>query len=386
VQWKAPLPGLGTSTPIVWGDRVFVTSQLGGGPLDRRGAEFEEARAPREATGGKNGVELVVHCFDRGDGRPVWEHRIRVDGHLPAVHPKHNLASPSPVTDGRYVFFWFGTGQLVALDFRGNVVWEKHLARDGAPFDVLWGHASSPALHRDFLILQRDHPDQAYLLALDKLSGKEVWRIDRGSGLRSYSTPLVVETDSGALLLINSNDRLEARAPASGDLLWHAGDRTTLAIPMPVFAEGMVYASRGYSSGPYMAVRPGGRGDVSKTHVAWFHPTRAPYVSSLVYYEGIVYMATEGGVVTAIDARTGESLFRERLGGVFTASPVAADGRIYFLSEDGDTWVLAAGPKLRVLARNGLEERTLASPAISGGAILIRSDYHLFALGSTTSR
>ena len=168
---------------------------------------------------------------------------------------------------------------------------------------------------------------------------------------------------------------------ATGELLWHIQETNRFPIPMPVFHEGTIYTSRGYRSGPYMAIRPGGKGDVSKSHVMWRVDTGAPYVSSLVHYNGLLYMAGDVGVLSAIDAKTGQRVWQERTGGVFTASPVAADGKIYLLSEDGQTIVLAAGAQPRVLARNRLNARQLASPAISGGRIFIRTDDAVIAIG-----
>ena len=382
VAWKAPLEGLGTSSPIVWEDKVFLTSQTGEGPIDRRGAQFAGAPVARDYERDDDQVRFLVYAFRRSDGRLLWRYQFAAEGDLPAVHYKHSLASPSPVTDGESVYAWMGTGQLVALSLEGELLWQRHLGREYAPFVVQWGHGSSPALYGNLLYLLCDHPAGAYLLALDKRSGKEIWKVERGRGLRSYSTPFIFRTQGGDELIVNSSHRLESFDPETGDLLWYAGEPTALAIPMPVSHEGILYASRGYSSGPYASIRGGGRGDVSRSHVRWRFPTGAPYVSSLLYYEGLVYMANEYGIVRAIDAETGGLIWRERLGGVFTASPVAVDGKIYLLDESGKTVVLAAGRTFRIVAENVLGERSLASPAVSNGQILIRTDHHLFCIGN----
>ncbi|HXV63664.1 MAG TPA: PQQ-binding-like beta-propeller repeat protein [Vicinamibacteria bacterium] len=383
ILWKASLPGRGTSSPIVQDELVFVTLQLGSGPIDGRGAEFPEAVAPRADVVPTLRVTLVVRALDRRDGHTVWEHRLDAGDKnaLPAVHPKHNLASPSVVTDGESVFAWMGTGQVLALDLRGNLRWEKDFARQYGPFDVLWGHGSSPALYRDRIYLLCDHPRAAYLVALNKSTGEEIWRVERGEGIRSYTTPLVVRGPGGDELIVNGSDRIESYDLMDGKSLWHAGEPVTLAIPIPVHREGVLYASRGYSSGPYSAIRLGGRGDVSKTHVLWHVPTSAPYVSSLLLYDGLLYMATERGVVSAVDPESGKTVWRKRLGAAFTASPVAGDGKVFFLDEAGDAFVLRAGPRPELLARNPIEERTLASPAISGQTIFVRTDHHVFAIG-----
>ena len=390
IRWKAPLEGLGTSTPVVWGELVFLTSQVGVGPLDRRGAEFPEAVAARDYAGA-TGVTFIVHAIHRDDGRAVWQHRfgaVEPKNNLPSVHPKHNLASPSVVTDGERVYAWMGTGQLVALTMDGKLVWERHLGRDYAPFHVMWGHGSSPALYGNSIILLCDHLSGAYMVALDVSTGKEMWKVDRGEGIRSYSTPFVLQSPDHEQpeLIVNSSHRIESYDPTNGKLLWHAGERVTLAIGMPVYADGVLYASRGYSSGPYSAIRLGGRGDINDSHVKWHVPTRAPYISSLLYYEGLVYMATEGGIATVVDPETGKPVWRERLGGAFTASPVAGDGKVYLTNEGGETFVLEPGTPPKLLAKNALEERTLASPAISEGTLFIRSDEHLIAIGDDITR
>ena len=381
VAWKAPLEGLGTSSPVVWEGKIFLTSQIGVGQIDRRGAQFPGAPAARDYRRDDDEVQFIVYAFDRSDGRLLWRYRFAAEGSLPAVHYKHSLASPSSVTDGESVYAWVGTGQLVALSMEGELQWQRHLGQEYALFDVLWGHGSSPALYENLLYLLCDHPAGAYLLALDKRTGKEIWKVERGPGLRSYSTPFILRSADGDELIVNSSHRIESFDPETGELLWYAGEATTLAIPMPVSHDGILYASRGYSSGPYASIRGGGRGDVSGSHIRWRFPTGAPYVSSLLYYQGLVYMANENGIVTAIDAETGSLIWRERLGDVFTASPIAADGKIYLLGESGKTVVLEAGRTFRIVAENALSERSLASPAVSEGQIFIRTDQHLFCIG-----
>jgi outer membrane protein assembly factor BamB len=326
-----------------------------------------------------------VEAFDQATGRRLWEHRLQAEGPLPAVHDKHNLASPSPVTDGELVFAWFGTGQVVALDRNGKQVWQRHLGKEIAPFEINWGHSSSPALYGDLLILLCDHSPASYLLAVDKATGKDRWKVDRGKGRSSYSTPLVVETSSGPELIVNSSERIDAYDPRTGAFLWHTGDSNSFPIPMPVAEDGVIYATRGYRSGPYMAIKAGGRGDVSSTHVIWNVPTGAPYVSSIVQYQGLIYMATDNGILTIADASNGSKVWQGRVGGVFSASPVAADGKVYLQSESGETIVLRAGRDARIIARNTIGERTLASSAISNGQLILRTDAHLFCIGRTST-
>ena len=390
VAWKAMLAGQGVSSPIVSGNQIFVTSQVGSGVrapgnhprlVQGGNAEASGERALQAKAAADNRTFFVVEAFNRADGKRVWEHRLEALGTLPGVHDKHNLASPSPVTDGQMVYAWFGTGQIVALDMSGKLVWQRHLGTEISPFDVIWGHSSSPTLFEDSLILLCDHAPMSYLLAVDKRTGKEKWRADRGKGKLSYSTPLVVNAAGGPELIVNSSDRVDAYDPRTGAPLWHSGTTNRFPIPVPVFHDGMIYMSRGYRSGPYMAIRPGGKGDVSKTHVAWEAQTGAPYISSLVHDNGLIFMATDVGGVTVVDAKTGERVWQQRIDGIFTASPVAADGKIYFASETGETIVVRSARTPEVIARNDIGQRLMASPAISNGQIFLRTDDQLFAIG-----
>ncbi len=387
IAWKAELRGAGVSSPIVLGDRVFVTSQLGRGPR-QRGPRLVESGSPGDAgelplRGGDASQDLsfLVTAIDRVSGQTAWEYEFSAAGRLQSFHEKHNLASSSPVTDGERIYAWFGTGQIVALDTGGELVWEHHLGEEYAPFTINWGHGSSPVVYGDTLILLCYHERASYLLGLDAATGEVRWKVDRGRGVVSYSTPLVVETGDSAEIIVNSSQGISGHDPSSGELLWHIDEANRFPIPMPVEHDGVIYASRGYRSGPFMAFRPGGSGDVTDSSVIWRVGTGAPYISSLVYDDGLVYMIGDVGILTVTDAGTGERVWQERLGGVYSASPVAADGKIYLLSEGGETIVLAAGRQPRVIARNDLGVRQLASPAISGGRLFIRSDNMLFAIG-----
>jgi len=390
IAWKAPLGGLGVSSPIVAGNRIFVTSQIGSGvrspgnhPRLVQGADAAAAgeRALEARASADNRTFFLVEAFNRADGKRLWEYRLEAVGLLPGVHDKHNLASPSPVTDGQMVYAWFGTGQLVALDMNGRLAWQRHLGTEISPFDVVWGHSSSPTLFEDTLILLCDHAPASYLLAVDKRTGKQTWRADRGKGKMSYSTPLVVQAASGPELIVNSSERIDAYDPRTGALLWYTGTTNRFPIPVPVFHDGMIYTSRGYRSGPYMAIRPGGKGDVTASHIAWESQTGAPYISSLVHDGGLIYMATDVGGVTVVEARTGARVWQQRIDGIFTASPVAGDGKIYFVSETGETIVMRSGRTPEVIARNDIGQRLMASPAISQGQIFLRGDDQLFAVG-----
>lgn len=392
IAWKAPLAGLGVSSPIVWNDVVVATSQIGAGSRQPGmhptlvGAKDGERGLGRSINDGTareiTNVTFVVEAFSRSTGRRLWDHRIASVGTLRGVHDKHNLASSTATTDGALIYAWFGTGQLVALDFQGKVAWQRHLGQDVSPFDVNWGAASSPTLYEDLLILLCDHEPKAYLLALDKKTGKERWRAERGDGRTSWATPLVVPGPSGPELIVNSSERVDGYDPKTGALLWWADEPNRYPCPTPIFHEGVLYLNRGSRSGPFMSIRVGGRGDVTKTHVQWRVGSGAPYVASLLHYQGLLYMANDGGIATAVDATTGERLWQERTGGIFSASPVAGDGKVYLTSETGEVLVLEAGRSFKLIARNDMGVRIIASPAVADGQLFLRSDDQLFAVGT----
>jgi hypothetical protein len=396
IAWKAKLAGYGASSPVVTRGVVIVTSQVGSYAMRGRGyprlARDDQALAAREhAIGGARMPEgasggellLVVEAFRASDGSRLWEYRMPATGERPELHEKHNLATPTPVTDGERVYAWFGNGQVAAVDMEGREVWKRHLGQEYGTFLNDWGHGSSPALYKDTLILLCDHKPNAYLIALDKRTGKQRWKLDRGQDRVSHSTPVVVPGPNGDELIVNSSERIDAFDPSSGKPLWRAGSDRQTPIPSPVFHNGTIFLSRGYRNSDVLAVRPGGRGDVTASHILWRAPSGASYVPSILHYEGLLYMTNEVGVVTCADAATGQKVWQRRLEGIFFASPVAGDGKVYMLSETGETFVLRAGREPAVLATNDLGERFLASPAISGGRIFLRSDGTLFAIGSS---
>jgi len=406
IVWKVALAGLGGSSPIVMGDRVFVTSQLGNAAI-RGGSHPQLARddpslvvqenpmggrrsiaqtEPGEPQADSSKVYLVTEAFDRSDGNRLWEYRVLATGPFPELHEKHNLATPTPLTDGEHLYAWFGNGLIVCLNMKGRLQWSRHLGQEYSPFQIQWGHGSSPVLYKDLIILLCDHDQASYLLALDKRTGREKWKIDRATGQKSYSTPLVVSGPESDELIVNSSERIDAYNPVNGELLWHVGSPRQSPIPSPVFHDSMIYMSRGYRNSDFLAIRPGGRGNVTESHIRWRTPRGAAYVPSIIYYDGLLYMTSDIGYVTCADAGTGEQVWRQRLRGIFFASPAAADGKVYFVSETGETFVVRAGREPIILSRNNLGERLIASPAISRGNIFLRSDKNLFCIGNTFSQ
>jgi outer membrane protein assembly factor BamB len=393
IAWRAELGGLGVSSPIVWEERVFVTYQTGAGALRQgRHPTFVQEGNPAElgetplggarAEAKDDRIAFGVAAHAATDGRRLWSFTVEAEGDLPEVHEKRNLATSSPVTDGTHVYAWFSNGQIVALDMNGKLAWQRHLGKEHARFDLDWGHSSSPSLYRDRLILLCYNKSSSFLLALDKRTGKELWKVDRGQDLKSYSTPLVIETPQGAEVVVNSSENMEAFDPMTGKPLWKYTEPTRFAVPMSVYHDGVLYVSRGYRSGPYWALKTGQRGELTKDKLLWHVETGAPYTSSFVYSNGLLFMATEMGIVTCIDAATGERVWRERLGGIYSASPVAAGDHVYLFSESGETLVLKASRKPEVVAKNKLNVRVIGSPAFAGGRIFLRGDRQLVAIAA----
>jgi len=356
VLWKTALPGSGISNPIVWEDRVFVTSSEG----------------PQQD-------ELRLICLARDDGRELW--RLQLWGSAPTLYhaTKSSMASASPVTDGEHVFAFFGTGDVVCVDFDGGLVWQRSLASEYGAFENRFAASSSPLLYHDLLLLQCDHYGPSYLLAIDKATGADRWKADRPDVWLSWASPQLSPTGKGDEheLLVSGSHRLDAYDPLSGEKLWTVRGMGRECIPTPVFGRGLIYATSGPNA-LTLCIRPGGRGDVTDSHVVWSNPRGVPFVPSAILVGDDYYLVDDKGIGTCLDARTGKLRWRKRFGGAFTASPVAGDGKIYFCDEAGQTLVVTAGGEnFRELARNQLDEPIYASPAISQGRLFLRTAGHL---------
>jgi outer membrane protein assembly factor BamB len=363
IRWKTSIPGVGFSSPILWKDRLLCTSALDGG--ERRS----------------------VHCLDRKTGKLLWSRTVR-DQNPEPTSAMTGHAAATPVTDGRHVIAFFGNAGVVCYDLEGKLLWQRRLGE----FEVELGLASSPVLYRDRVILVCDHDGDrftsfdSFLIALDLRTGKPLWKTERRGLRRSWSTPLLVPGAGGKQeLVVSAQDALRGYDPDTGKPLWQVKGLTGWVAPSPVFGHGLIFAASG-KNGPVLAVRPGGRDDVTATRVAWRHPTGGPYVCSPLLYGDYLYVHNEQGILRCYQARTGKLLFKERLPGKFTASAVAGDGKVYVTNEDGTTYVLKAGPNFEVLARNALKEYTLASPALVGGQIFLRTEKHLYCIAALSRR
>lgn len=365
LAWRTTLPGPGHSSPIVWGDRIFLTA-------------FEPHGAIGNLIWWRSG-RLLVLCLDAASGRILWRHEVPTE-RIEELHSTNAPASPTPVTDGQRVYAYFGSFGLIALDLEGRKVWEKPLG----PFPNDWGSASSPILYGDLLLLNCDTDGDDFLLAVDKATGRTVWQASRNGATRAWPTPVVWSTEDGDQIVVSGSGRVKGYDPKDGREVWTVDGLTTWVTPTPVAADGLLYvASDGPGGNVIMAIRPGGHGNVTSSHVAWRYDQAAPYSSSPVVDGDYLYTVKNGGIMTCFDARRGSVVWQERLParGNYYASLLAGDGRVYALSEDGEATVVEAGRSFKVLASNALGERTMATPAISGGRVFLRSDQTLFAVG-----
>jgi outer membrane protein assembly factor BamB len=357
IAWKVAVPGDGWSTPIVVDNRVWLTTAV-----DR-------------------GQSLRVLALDAATGRALIDtevFRVRVGGD---VNPKNNRASPSVVTDGERVYVHFGAEGTAALTTAGEVVWKTTFA-----YDSQHGAGGSPILHGDLLILNCDGSDTAFVVALDKRTGKVRWKTERRSPYaQAYTTPLAIQVGNQNQIVSVGAFRAAAYDPVNGKEIWRVsyGDGFS-NVPRPVFGRGLVYIATGFQQASLLAVRPDGTGDVTKTHVAWTLTRGAPHTPSPLLIDNELYFVSDSGIATCVDAATGTVRWQQRLNGSFSASPVFAAGRIYFLSEQGVATVLAPGVEFKKLGTNSLDGVTLASMAVADQAIFIRSSTHLYRIQVAT--
>lgn len=351
IKWKSPLPGDGWSSPSISGGRIWLTAST------------------------DNGASLRLLCLDAKSGHIVSNTEVFRPGSGP-LHKKNNPASPTPILDKGKIYVHFGFHGTAAVDEKGKLLWTQKLN-----YEPQHGPGGSPALFEDMLIISCDGFDAQYVAALDTATGKVRWKTARGKGNQAYTTPLVIQTDGGPQVVSPGAHHAYAYDPRNGKELWYIEYGSGFSnVPRPVYAHGLVYICSGFFQPVLFAVKPSGTGNVTKTHVAWTFGRSIPLTPSPVVAGNEIYFVSDNGIGTCLDARTGELRWQRRLGGNYSASPLAADGRIYFLSEEGEAVVIAPGTEYKELARNQIDERTLASFAVSGSALFLRGDKHLFRI------
>jgi outer membrane protein assembly factor BamB len=390
VLWKTRVPGLANSSPIVWEDRVYLTTSVGqaGDPVFRTGLYGDVDPVGDE---GPQSWRLV--CVERTSGRVLFE-RVAHEG-PPRVkrHTKSTYANSTPATDGRYVVALFGSEGLYAFDMDGRLLWKKDLGvlDSGWFYDPTyqWGFSSSPVIHGESVIVQVDIQKGSFIAAWDLATGRELWRTPREE-ISTWGTPTIVG-GAPADELVTNGTTVRAYDPKTGSSLWSIGPNSEVTVATPVAADGIVYVTAGYPPvQPVYAVRVGARGKLdlpagqtASPSVAWSAATGGTYIPTPVVYRGHLYTLHNNGRLACYDAKTGELVYRTRVGsgGTFTASPVAADGRLFLATEEGDVHVVRAGPQYELVATNGVGEPVMATPAVSGGVLVLRTLKHLYGLG-----
>ncbi|MBX3744565.1 MAG: PQQ-binding-like beta-propeller repeat protein [Verrucomicrobiae bacterium] len=403
VAWKTDLPGRSWSSPIVWGPRVFVTTVVNSGESEepRKGLYFGGDRP--EPPGSEH--EWKVLCLDLETGAIAWERTVHRGLPPTPIHLKSSYGAETPVTDGQRVYALFGGIGLFALTPDGNPAWSRPLEPRRMRYG--WGTASSPVLHGGRLFLVNDNEERAELLAIEAATGRELWRVDRDEK-SNWATPFLWRNDRRTELVTPGSGAVRSY-DLEGRLLWSFSGMSGIAIPTPVAGSGLLFVSSGYVGDalrPLYAVRPGAQGDITLTpdetrnaFIAWSNPVGGPYNPSPLHYDGRVHVLYDRGLVSAFEAATGRLLYdRERLprGFAFTSSPWAANGRVFFLNEDGVCYVLRAGDSFELLHTNTLadDDMCMATPALAGDRLLIRTSARLYCLrtarpeagrGSTTN-
>lgn len=375
VAWKQETPGEGWSSPSVAAGRVYLTA-----------AVAAKAVAAKDDDPGDNDeskdLSLRALCFDAATGKPLWDVEVFTQAakDAPKIHTKNGHASPTPLVDGDQIIVHFGHQGIACLSTAGKILWRN---RD-IIYPPVHGNGGSPALVGERLIFSCDGGKDPFLAAVDRRTGDLLWKSPRECDMVkkfAFSTPLAIDVDGQQQVVSAGAGSVGGFDPATGREIWRVAYDGYSVIPRPVFGHGLIYISTGYDAPVVMAIRPDGKGDVTDTHVAWKLAKGAPNTPSLLLVGDELYMVSDRGIASCVDAKNGEVHWQQRIGGGFSASPIYADDRIYLLSEDGRGTVLAAGKKFEKLAENAIGERTLASYAVTNGSLFIRGDKHLYRIG-----
>jgi outer membrane protein assembly factor BamB len=386
VKWKVEIPGKGHASPIVWGDRVFILTAIEtdkpGKSQQSEGGQTAGRRGP-PTTNPSHVLRFTVLAIDRADGKTLWQRALREELPHEGIHTTGSWASNSPITDGEHVYAYFGSRGLYCLDMQGNLEWKKDLGdmstRRG------FGEGSSPVIQGDRLVINWDHEGQSFLIALDKKTGEELWRVNRDEPT-SWSTPLVVESGGSTQVVVSATNRVRGHDPQTGKLIWECGGMTTNAIPTPVAANGLVYVMSGFRGNALRAIRlAAAKGDITDSAaIAWKYDTDTPYTPSPLLYEDMLcFLKGNAAVLTCLNPKTGgEHFSRQRLDGIegVYASLVGGRDHFYVVGRNGTAAVVKHAPEFEVLAENTLEDGFSASPAIVGDEIYLRGHKYLYCI------
>jgi outer membrane protein assembly factor BamB len=384
VAWRIGIPGLGHSSPIVSGDRVYLTSAISEAPASQAVAVGDSERAGIDPAADQVPHRWQLIALDRASGNVIWSRTVQQGVPRAKRHVKSSHASATPATNGRVIVAMLDSEGLFAFDAEGKELWRKDLGvlklglADDPAYE--WGPASSPVIHGNTVLVQNDRYEDSYTMALDLLSGKELWR-SRRDELPSWATPLVHESGAGTLTVVTTSPRfIRGLDFATGRERWRVPDPDgQVKVSTPIAAGELTIATGGYPSGarPIVAIR------VKDGSIAWRHERGSPYTSTPLVYDGLLYIVTDNGILSAYQIADGARVYQTRLppvSGSFSASPVAADGKIYLAGEDGQVFVVRAGRQFALLASNDMRELCMATPALSGDLLLIRTKTRLYAL------
>ena len=393
IKWKTAIPGIANSSPVVWGDRVFaVTAISKAGDNTFKTGLYGDVKPVDDLSE----HQWKIYSLDKSSGKIVWERTAVTAAPRTKRHTKSSQASSTPVTDGRRIVAVFGSaGVLIAWDFNGKELWRVDIGAldSGWFFDPAfqWGHSSSPIIYRDSVILQADVQKGSYIAAWELATGKQLWKTPRTDEISTWGTPTISRTADGRDEIVTNGTKIRGYDPATGKQLWTLGPNSEITIGTPVVGNGLVFVTGGYPPvRPIYAIRPGAEGDISlpkgqesSQAIAWSNMNEGTYIPTPLVYGGYLFTLNINGVMTAYNPESGQRAFRGRVGtgGSFSASPIAADGKLYVASEDGEIYVLTAGPGLTQIAKNDMKEVIMATPAISDGVIVVRTLGHLYGIG-----
>ena len=390
IVWSAEIPGLSVSSPVVWGDRVFVATAISSDPKQTlRTGLFGDTDSVNDSSP----HQWKLLALDKKTGKILWEQTARQGTPKTKRHPKSSQASPTPVTDGKVVVAYFGSEGLYAYTVEGKLLWKKDLGVQNAGWffdpDSEWGAASSPVIHKNTVILLCDRQKDSFIAAFDLKDGRELWRTARAE-IPTWGTPTIVAGKDRVELATNGSKAIRGYDADTGKELWTLGPNSEVACTTPVSAHGLIFVTAGYPPvQPIYAIKVGSAGDLtlksgkeSSDAIAWSKSRGGVYLPSPLVYGDHLYTINNNGVMTVYNAKSGERIYQQRIGegGAFTASPIAAAGKLYAATEDGDIFVIKAGPQYELLAKNPMGEPMLATPAFSGDLLIVRGAKHLFAI------
>ena len=364
VLWKTDIPGVGWSSPIVVGNKVYVTT----------------AYSTESETSPDQSLQLI--CLNLDSGKILWKKEIfhQTKETAQRIHKKNSHASPTPISDGKVIYVHFGTHGTACLTLDGDVVWKTNELK----YQMQHGNGGSPIIVDDKLVVICDGKGANFIAALDRNTGKIVWKVERnveGRKKFSFGTPLLITVNGKQQIVAPGTDVISGHSPEDGKEIWRLHYTGYSVIPRPVYSHGLIFVTTSYDRPSLLAIRPDGKGDVTDTHLAWSNKSQIPHTPSLIVVGDELYAVSDKGIAQCFDAKTGELVWKERVGGNYSASPLYAGGKIYFQSEAGETTVIAAGKKYREIGRNHLKAPTLASYAVAGDTLLIRTKTQLYRIG-----